>query len=426
MRTGRQIFLRYVRIEPQVRYLIGAELFIQLINTAFLMILNIYMAKKGYADYQIADFISYRFLSVMLLAFPLGLYIKGRKMKPLFYVSAIGVTVFSFLVVHAVAYQADWLLYTCIALWGLSYTFIQVLVLPFILRNTSVKTQTEAISLSYATYSAGMIFSGTIIWFLSSINDTYFDERMTLAILSLLSGAGIICIYRMKGTERIPALEGRRSDVTNFDWAVIFRALIPSFILAVGAGLTIPFINLFFYQVFGLDSDTFSAISAFSAVTVALSALMVPFIRKKYGYRVAVTVTQAIAVAALALMAASEYLSSWTGALYFAVACFLIRQPLMNMAAPVTSELVMNYVGKRNQEMVSALTASIWSGSWFVSAIVFKVLRSAGVPYATIFLITAFLYSLGVIGYYMLIRETEKKKGRQMSQAGNIPEVVNM
>jgi hypothetical protein len=88
----------------------------------------------------------------------------------------------------------------------------------------------------------------------------------------------------------------------------------------------------------------------------------------------------------------------------------MLRQPLMNMAGPMTSELVMKYTGKRNQEMVSALTAAIWSGSWFISSLIFKLLRSSSWSYVYIFLITAFLYGIGVVWYYYLILDYNKRQ----------------
>ena len=76
----------------------------------------------------------------------------------------------------------------------------------------------------------------------------------------------------------------------------------------------------------------------------------------------------------------------------------------------MTSEIVMNYVGHKNREMVSALTAAIWSGSWFVSSIIFKVLRERDVPYVEVFFITAFLYGIGVVMYYFLILDYNKRE----------------
>ncbi len=82
----------------------------------------------------------------------------------------------------------------------------------------------------------------------------------------------------------------------------------------------------------------------------------------------------------------------------------------MNMAAPMTSELTMNYVGKQNQEILSAITAAIWSGSWFFSSQIFRYLISKGFSYAYIFYITACMYSFGIFMYYLLIKDYEKSK----------------
>ena len=70
----------------------------------------------------------------------------------------------------------------------------------------------------------------------------------------------------------------------------------------------------------------------------------------------------------------------------------------------------MNYVGKKNQELISALSSSLWSASWFVSAKVFEWLRLLQFRYYEIFLITAALYVIGVILFGFLIREYETKK----------------
>jgi hypothetical protein len=61
-----------------------------------------------------------------------------------------------------------------------------------------------------------------------------------------------------------------------------------------------------------------------------------------------------------------------------AILFFIFRQPLINVAGPMTSELTMYYVGKKNRELVSALNAAIWSGSWFISSQIFAFLRGYG------------------------------------------------
>jgi hypothetical protein len=83
----------------------------------------------------------------------------------------------------------------------------------------------------------------------------------------------------------------------------------------------------------------------------------------------------------------------------------------MNMANPMTSELVMYYVGKKNEELTAALTSAIWSGGWFFSGQIFKVLRNNGLDYVYIFYITGFLYLIGIFLFYRLINIYEKEKG---------------
>lgn len=410
----KRILAPYQLIESNVKFMIAAEFFIQLVNAAFMMVLNIFLAKKGYSDPEIADFISWRFLTVMLIAFPLGLYIKGRKILPFFRIASWGVFIFSLGILLSI--RQDWtvLLPIALSLWGLSYALMQVLAMPYILRNTKQANQSAAISLSYSTYSFGMIAAGTLIYLLHAGMPSIFSEFESLVVLSFISSIGIFFVWKMKQPEIVPALEGRRSNLAGFDWGTIAMAMTPSLILAVGAGLTIPFINLFFFKVFGMSSEKFSIVNAFSAITVAFAALLVPHIKGKYGYRVAITQTQSIAVISLALLACTEFYKAEGWAYFAAVFFFLLRQPLMNMAAPATSELVMNYVGHKNQEIISALTASIWSGSWFLSAVIFRILRNSGMMYANVFLITAALYACGVVWYFFLIKANERRDNARL------------
>ena len=99
-----------------------------------------------------------------------------------------------------------------------------------------------------------------------------------------------------------------------------------------------------------------------------------------------------------------------------AVIAFLTRQPLMSVAAPATSELSLHYVGERNQEIIGALNATVWSGSWFVSSRIFGYLRSIEMPYVNIFLFTAGLYAVAVLWYVYLIQSYERRKATSISE----------
>lgn len=371
-------------------------------------ILLIYMEKSGFQDYESASFVSFRFLGVLLFAFPLGLYIKGRKLKPLFYMSSIATPILSLVIIEAIDLNLPIVLYTGLFLWGISFTGIQITALPFILRNAKKDTQIEAITMSYSTFSIGGIFGGLIIFSLRNLNPDFFDEKLILQIISILGFISIPFIFSIKKQEQIPELKRKRTDLADFDWIIIFKALIPTFIIATGAGLTIPFIGLFFFKIHGLDSDQFALLSTIATILVFSIVLFVPIIKDKLGYKRAIPLTQITAIGALIILALTEVIDVWFAS-YIAMGMFLLRQPLMNMAGPMTSDLVMKYVGEKNREMMSALTAAVWSGSWFISSTIFQVLRQTGMQYVYVFLITAGLYLFGVFMYYLLILDYEKK-----------------
>jgi hypothetical protein len=404
-----QEFKEYGRLQRSILFLIGAEFCLQLINSSFLSNLPLYMHHEGYSDGQVADAIKFRYLGVLVTAVFVGLFIRRRKLMPLFYFACVGVPGFALGILYTVATHDTLLNHFMQLGWGASFTFIQIPILPFILRNSPAGDHTSSISLSYATWSLATIVCSIFISSLNAFNPFFFDEKTLLYGIVIASFLGIFCLTQVQIREEIPEKKIQYKGSVMADWNILARALIPTLILAVGAGFTIPFISLFFTNVHQMSTAGFNGVNIVASLLVAIGALYVPNIKKAVGYKLAVPTTQSFAILALILMATTQFYSQLSVSIYIAVGCYLLRQPLMNMAGPMTSDVVMKYVGKRNQEIVSALTAAIWSGSWFFGGLLFGVLRNYGVRYVYIFLLTAALYSIGVIWYYFLILDYEKR-----------------
>lgn len=403
----------YRKLEPQILSVIIAEFFIQMVNATFMNILPLYMTREGYSDEQIALFIMFRFLGVFILAIPLGKLIKGRPLAMYFYLSSVCVPLFGLLIILAFSLKLKWLMYSSLLLWGASFTFMQIPISPFILRNASKENQTAGIALSYSTWSFGGILSGVLIFILDRIDAELFNERNILILFCVMGFAGIFFLLRTRFNEALqeePDKSGVFSEKTSVDWMLIVKALIPTLIIATGAGLTIPFISLFFEKVHHLNKGGFSVISAIAAVLVAWAAMLVPRIKQEIGYKIAIPTTQSLAVISLVALATTQLYNQYSIALYIAILCYLLRQPLMNMAGPMTTELVLKYVGRSNQEITSALTSAIWSGSWVLSGYLVSLMLGVNLPFVSIFLITAALYAFGVFMYYLLIVDYNKRE----------------
>ena len=402
----------YKKLKSAIINVIVAEFFIQMVNATFMNILPLYMNRKGFSNEEIALFITFRFLGVFALALPIGNIIKGRAMKPFFYLSSFLVPLFGLCIVLCIYFKLTVLIYVSLLLWGASFTFMQIPIIPFILRNESKENHTSGIALTYSTWSFAGIASGIIIAFLDRINPWFFDEEKILILFSVLGFGGLYFMRQVNLKEEIDDKKTNDSKMLKEkpDWLLIFKGLIPTLIIATGAGLTIPFISLFFDKVHHLGKGDFSIVSAIAAILVAWGAMMVPRIKDNIGYKIAIPTTQSLAVISLVALATTQFYSQYNVAVYIAIICYLLRQPLMNMAGPMTSELLMNYVGERNREITSALTAAIWSGSWVISGLMVKVMFSKGYPFVNIFLITSALYAFGVLMYYFLILDYGKRE----------------
>ncbi len=404
----------YKKIELPIKNVIVSEFFIQMVNATFMNILPLYMTRKGFTDREIALFITFRFIGVFVLALPLGNLIKGKKLMPLFFISNFCVPFFGLAIVIFIALGFKFMALIALVLWGASFTFMQIPIFPFILRNSQKLNQTAAISLSYSTWSFGGIVSGIVIAILDYVNPNIFDEQFILLLFSVLGFGGIFFLGRVKNLTEV-AFENQKhisekEEKIKTDWPLVTRALIPTLIIATGAGLTIPFISLFFDKVHHVDKGGFSILSFVASLLVAYFAMLVPKIKEKIGYKIAIPTTQSLAVISLVALATTQFYSHYTVAVVIASVCYLLRQPLMNMAGPMTSELVLNYVGKNNREITSALTSAIWSGSWVISGFMVTVLFTYDFTFANIFLITSLLYAFGVVMYYLLILDYNKRE----------------
>ena len=410
------ILRSYLDLPRNIHLLFLLEFFLSLIHVAFILILNIYLRKQGFSDPEIASFNSLRFVGALAFALPLGIFIRGRRLKPFFKMASLMVPLTSIMIIEAIHYSMTPLIQLSFILWGIGMMLMRVCSLPFIIRHTTNDNSTEALSLSASTWSLSTMVSGLIISGLDWISNIKLspdliklNEYGILWIITLIGSLSYV--FTIQINEDVDLNKGKRPGIFSlhktYDWSMIFKAISPLILISIGAGLTIPFVNLFFNSVFNFNSSDFSLLSSITAMLVFTFSLLVPTLRKKYGYWMTIVFVQTLAILCLVIMSLTEIYASYPYAVIIAVAAYIFRQPLMHMAHPASNELMMNYVGKNNQELISGLSSSLWSASWFISAKLFEWLRLLDFRYYEIFLITAFLYVLGVILYVFLIKEYE-------------------
>ncbi len=406
---------RYRTLPKDVFLFAAGHFLVNLINSAQFLLLNLFLKERGLGDPAIAEISSQRFIATFLLALPAGLWLRGRPLRrPLVAAAALFPLLALAGLETARAGRMDLASFSFLAM-GFAGLVLNVASLPMVLRLVPAEKSSEALSLLFSMWAAAAICGGALssgLQWLGQLQlgawSVTLDEHATLFLLTV-AGFGTPFLFA-RLPDALPAAKhgGHWLHVHREDWPLLVRALLPSICISTGAGLSIQFLNLFFSHVHRLNAATYSAFCTVSYLLVFIAGLIVPEVQRRFGWRGAILGVQTIAVGLLAALGLTELWRDAAWALPVAVVLFILRQPLMSMAGPSTSDLTMTYVGVRNHELISACNGAIWSGAWWVAAVIFEHLRAQHMPYWQIFLTTSALYLLGIWAYLAVIRATEQ------------------
>src|ERR1700730_8559930 len=85
----KQLTLKYFSIQRTIIYLMMVDVSLQLINSAFTLLLNYLMLDHGFKDYEITSIVGNRYLTVLLCAIPLFMGGREKKQNPFLVVGEI-------------------------------------------------------------------------------------------------------------------------------------------------------------------------------------------------------------------------------------------------------------------------------------------------------------------------------------------------
>jgi predicted MFS family arabinose efflux permease len=180
------------------------------------------------------------------------------------------------------------------------------------------------------------------------------------------------------------------------DWKTVAKLIIPHFLVGMGAGLVIPFLNLYFYDRFHLQSDQIGRIFSFGSLFIAAGFLLGPVISKRIGLVKTAVVTQFLSIPFFLILAFSHNLT-------LSVVAFFFRGTLMNLAWPMYNIFAMEMVPPDQQAGTNSVMSLAWSASWMVSASVGgHIIQNYG--FTAVMLITVGLYLTSTTSAWILFR----------------------
>lgn len=223
--------------------------------------------------------------------------------------------------------------------------------------------------------------------------------RAALVVTALVQLLGLLPVAFLR-PDRGPRPQGHTLAVQ--DRAGLIRLILPNILVGLGAGATIPFLNVFIEGKFGVSYASLGALFAWTSLATALTALVQPWLVGRLGQLRTVLLVQAGSLPFLALLGYGPELWMVTLALF-------TRGALMNAAGPVYGAYAMSRLSEPDRPMYSALNTMGWDLGWAISSVGSGLVRAqlpAGPAFNLLFGITLTFYGASVLAIYIgLCRE---------------------
>ena len=396
---GRQ----FLRFSLNARLFLVSDLFAGLGSGIFSVIFNLYLLRLGYQEDFIGQVASLGTLATGLLAIPAGLLADriGRKRSLVWSIAANSLAVAGMLLLtNPLAIMAFSFLN------GATIALLFVSMSPFLMENSTPDERTHLFSansaLMYFAMMGGNLLGGLLPGFWRSWTGSGEATSVLAYRYSLLVALGLFVLavgplLALRASR--PGDGGESTTVAPADLPQVQAGqkiavlALASGLIGLGAGLFIPFFNVYFVKVQGATTAQVGFIFSVSQVLTGLATLAAPLLARRFGKVYAVALGQAGSVPFLVMLAFVPNLG-------VAVAAYWSRTVLMNMIQPIQSAFAMEIIPQRLRATASSFTNTTWSVAWAASAAIGGALIiRAGYP--PIFLLAAVTYALAT-GLFVL------------------------
>jgi MFS family permease len=224
--------------------------------------------------------------------------------------------------------------------FGLTITW--TLAAPFMADNSSEAERTQLFSLQFAL-STLVNFLGSIgMGFMPSLWAGWLkvrpDSTEALRATLLVAGASLVLSvipllflteqpHRVRAAERKQA-KGKGSNFFLRNPGLVMRLMLPSVLIGMGAGLTIPFLNIFVNSKFNIEYESLGILFGFADLSTTMAIFIQPLLARRFGKVRAVVMFQALSLPFLVVLGFAPYFWMVAIALY-------VRGALMQAANPV-------------------------------------------------------------------------------------------
>ncbi len=209
-----------------------------------------------------------------------------------------------------------------------------------------------------------------------------------IVIAALLIMLSVLPVLALRGDSAASAASEARNGLVlrAAPWQSILRLTFPLFVFGISGGLTFPFFNLFFRDVFGIGDSAVGGIIGLGWLVMGIMPLLNPFWEARMG--------RALALSALMVASALAFVGlSLSGALLTATLFYVLAIGIRNTMQPLFQPLLMDSLNADFHNIASSVGLVLWNLGWFGSTLSFGFLQ-ASLGYRNIMLVVAFFVLL--------------------------------
>jgi len=334
----------------------------------FRLLFNFYVLSLGYDEALLGRLMTVSSTVSLLCALPAG-YVSdrlGRKSSLL---------VAGLLSLAAVAGMVVWRVsngfYLMNVVMGLAHSLSGVTMGPFLVENSGEKERTYLFSFSsgsqmMASFVGNWLGGNLPAWLGSAVgaeatSSTAYGLALGIVVAASALGLLPLSLLRRRKTTR----QMGEAVLSPFEYARRHPALLgkligPMLITSLGAGLLMPFINIFYRTVHGSPDATIGTLFAWGSLAMGIGLLIAPPLADRYGKIPVVVLTQALSIPFLIILG----FASW---FWLSAGAYLVRLALMNMSSPVYQAFVMEQAAPEARGTVASLVSMSWNLGWAFS-----------------------------------------------------------
>jgi MFS family permease len=408
VRSALRTYLARVKaFSPNARkYLLGIMLYGAAIGI-FQLLFNFYVLSLGYNEAVLGNLVTARSATTLIVALPVG-YLADRIGKKLAFVIGQGAVGAAILLMILFPSLPMFLLMNIVI--GFAQSLAAVAMGPFLMENSGEVERTYLFSFSsglrMTAVSIGEWVGGFLpTWIgkdLGALPTSAQAYSGALALVTIGVAFSLIPVFLIRQQERT------RSDRAPFaplsymrrNPGKLTRLILPLLLTSIGAGMIMPFMNVFFRNVHQLSDASIGVLFAWGSLAMGIGLLLAPALAERFGKIEVVVATQGLSIPFLALLGFSPLFP-------VAAAAYYLRLVLMNMSGPVYTTFTMEHVEPESRAMVASLSTMASNFGWAFSPTLsgyFQVNYGFGPSFG----VTILFYIVSVVMYYLWFGKKSK------------------